>query len=102
MDDEKILAELSVDARAYAPRLFALYGVYHHLPIEGCYPGFLGWGMEFVLPRKAVLWMPDGTTWVSDAANNLLERMSGMGQARLVWLDDEPDDHTTNGFHIHL
>jgi hypothetical protein len=100
VDDETILAELSVDAHAYAPRLFALYGVYHPRPSDHGYPGFLGWGMEFDLPRKAILWMPDGTTWHSESASSLYERLGGLGKVRLVWLDGEPQSPFTNGYHV--
>ncbi len=90
---ERQLAFLSEDAVAYAPRLFALYGVYNRPLLPDMEPGvFLGWGMEFPLPSKAILLLPEGTTWHSDSAESLITRYQSVADARLVWLTDDPGD----------
>jgi hypothetical protein len=89
--DEDTLAELGEEARLDAPRLFALYGVYRHRMSEEDDGGYLGWGMEFAEPRRAVMWEPDGSTWISESAESILSTHSRLGQARLVWLTDWPN-----------
>lgn len=90
-DDE--LALLDEDAHTYAPAMFALYGVYHRQDVTPGQqrPPFLGWGLEFLLPQKAILWIAGGETWHSDSAESILKRYQTIADVRLVWLSDDPD-----------
>lgn len=78
-----LLIELDHEARARKPRLFAVFGVYDRDPETT----FLGWGMEFDLPRQAIMWSPDGNTWHSGSAADILGTHRILGECRLVWLD---------------
>ena len=90
--DEVTLAELDEEARQDAPRLFALYGIYHHPAFDDDDGTYVGWGMEFAEPRRAIMWEPDGSTFVAESAERMLETHRSLGQAKLVWLTDWPDD----------
>jgi hypothetical protein len=80
-DVAELLSELDDEAKALKPRLFALYGVF-----RGDEHTYLGWGMEFDEPRKAVMWS-DGETWHSDSAAQILETHQLFSETRLIWLD---------------
>ncbi|MDQ3577480.1 MAG: hypothetical protein M3443_07740 [Actinomycetota bacterium] len=88
--DDVTLSLLDHTARRDAPRLFALYGVFRsrHGPNDD--GAFLGWGMEFAEQAAAIMWEPDGGTYVSDSAENILRTHNEIGDARLVWIDDRP------------
>jgi hypothetical protein len=90
--DEVTLAELDEEARLDAPRLFALYGVYRHRMSDEDDGGYVGWGIEFAEPRRAVMWEADGSTFVSGSAEQLLRTHNRLGQAKLVWLTEWPDN----------
>lgn len=97
--DEVTLAELDEEARQDAPWLFALYGIYHRVfdDDDGTY---VGWGMEFAEPRRAIMWEPDGSTFVAESAERMLQTHRSLGQAKLVWLTDWPDDKNPGEYEL--
>ena len=81
---EAVLQNLSEEARARTPRLFAIYGVYHDKILDS--DSFIGWGMELPDRSLAVLHYPDGTTFRSDSAEQMLRLHQIGAEARLIWL----------------
>ncbi|GAB3487301.1 hypothetical protein [Amycolatopsis cihanbeyliensis] len=86
--DQITLSVLADEAREYAPRLFALYGVYREHLFPEDEDGYLGWGMEFTELGKAILWFPDGSTHWAHSAAGILDHHTWHSEARLVWLTD--------------
>jgi hypothetical protein len=82
---ELMLSVLENEVQERAPRLFAVYGVYRKKVDEDDDRLFLGYGVEYEEPRKAVMW-EDGMTTRSDSAEAILRRRSRLADARLVWL----------------
>jgi hypothetical protein len=89
--DEVTLAELDEGARLDAPRMFALYGIFRHRMSDEDDGGYLGWGMEFADPPRAVMLEPNGSTFIAGSAEEILRTHDRLGQARLVWLTEGPD-----------
>ncbi|MGQ0841483.1 hypothetical protein [Actinokineospora sp.] len=84
--DERTMESLHEAALHAAPRLFALYGLYSYRFGADDDGVFLGWGMEFDEPAKAIMWDPDGSTFISGSADQLLSTHNRLGDAHLVWL----------------
>ncbi|GAA4544795.1 hypothetical protein [Amycolatopsis samaneae] len=97
-ENELTLAVLDDEAREYAPRLFALYGVYRERLDDEDNGAFLAYGIEFGEPREAVMWEP-GMTWRSHSADGILKRHLGFADARLVWLD-EPESRAADDYEL--
>ncbi|MBP2323649.1 hypothetical protein JOF56_004034 [Kibdelosporangium banguiense] len=81
---EVVLQGLADEAKATAPRLFAICGVRHDKICDG--DTFIAWGIEFDDPPGAVLWYCDGTTFGSDSASQALRSHQIGADARLIWL----------------
>jgi hypothetical protein len=83
MELAEVMAELADEARAFKPRLFAVYGVLR----GGGEETFIGWGIEFDEPRKAFMWSPE-EMWHSDSAAQIVQTHQTIAETRLIWLDD--------------
>jgi hypothetical protein len=81
---EEVLSDLAEEAREAAPRLFAIYGVYHDKILDS--DSFVGWGMELADSSLAVLHYLDGTTFRSNSAEQMLRLHQIGAEARLIWL----------------
>ncbi|TQJ03916.1 hypothetical protein FB471_3690 [Amycolatopsis cihanbeyliensis] len=75
-----LLEQVAVHSR---PRLFAIYGSYKRDPTEP----LLGWGMEFAAGGAVFHALDDGSTHLSETAQDVLEVQSVIGDVRLTWLD---------------
>ncbi|SFA75355.1 hypothetical protein SAMN05216266_101230 [Amycolatopsis marina] len=79
---ELCLRTLAQYVREDGPRLFAIYGVYHSLPLETV----CGWGLEWDADHGgAVFYDPDTRlTWRADSAQKVLQRYRMVADARIV------------------
>lgn len=79
---ERLIAAAEEDASFLRPRLFSIYGV------DRAGEPYLGWGMQ-LCDDDALYYDPGArVTWQSKSAEHVHARLSGAGEARLVWLDE--------------
>jgi hypothetical protein len=87
-DLAEIMQALAYDAVDMKPRMFCIYGIVDHADHS-----VLGWGLEFTEDNLCIyLEPPSHAMHLANSAEQLMTVFRLMGDVRLVWLDEQPDE----------